>query len=123
MPVLLVFLSYYTYCSQQRSLYLYLLVMPFAAHSCLDFVDLAFHIKKAFKFCKVVEQLDYFANFKDTVDSMKILNVANTTPGADHFGDFRYNIANQPFMNKSNLHFICEMSFHVYQCILKLQLS
>ena len=64
-------------------------LLIFLAHSCLDFEEMSLNITKAFGFCKVVEQLDYFAEFKGTIENMNVLNTAHTTPGADHFGDFR----------------------------------
>ena len=62
----------------------------------MDFEKMSVNITKAFNFCKVVEQLDYFANFKHTIDGMNILNTAHTTPGADHFADFRCSVFQIP---------------------------
>jgi hypothetical protein len=45
-------------------------------------------LRKAYDDCKVVEILNKFTNFTDTVKPL--LNTANTTYGANHFSDFRY---------------------------------
>ena len=59
-----------------------------AAHSAFDFEEFAACLKKAYADCKVVEKLEKFTNFTDTVKNL--LNNASTTPGADNFSEFRY---------------------------------
>jgi hypothetical protein len=58
------------------------------AHSAFDFMEFAQCLHKAYEDCKVVEVLNKFTNFTETVKNL--LNTANTTPGADHFSDYRY---------------------------------
>jgi hypothetical protein len=53
----------------------------------MDFEEFAAGLKRAHSDCKVVELIEEFANFSETVEPM--LNTANTTDGADHFSEFR----------------------------------
>jgi hypothetical protein len=59
-----------------------------SAHSAFDLVEFGHCLQKAYEDCKVVEILNKFTNFTHTVNHL--LNPANTTPGADHFSEFRY---------------------------------
>jgi hypothetical protein len=57
------------------------------AHSAFDLHEFAMCLHKAYDDCKVVEILNKFTNFVDTVKGL--LNNASTTEGADHFSEFR----------------------------------
>jgi hypothetical protein len=54
-------------------------------------------LQKAYDNCKIVEILHKFTNFTETVKNM--LNTANTTSGADHFSEFRYEIEHINIVN------------------------
>jgi hypothetical protein len=60
-------------------LFLKTVVNNLPANSAYDFEELAGNLKSAFSMCKVVEALDKFTNFSETVNPF--LNVASDTPG------------------------------------------
>jgi hypothetical protein len=66
---------------------LFLSLFSGIAHSAYDMHEFAACLHKAYNDCKVVEILNKFTNFVDTVKPL--LNTASTTEGADHFSEFR----------------------------------
>ena len=54
--------------------------LTFEGNSGYDFAEFASNLKQAFSDCKVVDFLEKFTNFSETVQPY--LNVASTTPGS-----------------------------------------
>jgi hypothetical protein len=68
----------------------FLPVLHKSAHPAFDFVEFAANLKAAFSPCKLVQFVKRFINFRDTVEPL--LNNCANTPGAEHFGAFRYQV-------------------------------